>query len=264
MAWPPSDPNMSAALLPQVAAIHHAHYVEWVHRPQHNVVRARIFASSRLEALSHTRWWVVPLVWVPVLTMVWGAAARAHGALSAPLGLAAAGAASWTLVEYVLHRFVFHVDARLPDAGWARQAHFLLHGVHHLVPNDPGRLVFPPVLAFALAIPVAAVLRIVTWALLSPPLFWCYFAGLAAGYVAYDVTHYALHHGVHHGVHHRVLCSRRSHCGRMRAYHGRHHFPGQETAAFGVTSRFWDRVFGTRWVMGTVPTRVRLSVRERG
>ena len=90
-----------------------------------------------------------------------------------------------------------------------------------------------------------------TWTLLSTALFWCYYAGLAAGYVTYDVMHYALHHG--------VPCSKRSHCGRMRAYHARHHFPGQETAAFGVTSRFWDRVFGTQWKTNVGQTPVRQS-----
>ena len=43
-----------------------------------------------------------------------------------------------TFLEYLLHRFVFH---RVPSGYWGITAHFLLHGVHHKLPADPGRLV---------------------------------------------------------------------------------------------------------------------------
>lgn len=56
----------------------------------------------------------------------------------------------WTLIEYVLHRFVFHMDTR-NIGSFAKIFHFLLHGLHHKVPTDPNRLVFPPVPAVMIA-----------------------------------------------------------------------------------------------------------------
>ena len=37
--------------------------------------------------------------------------------------------------------------------------HFLMHGVHHLLPMDPMRLVFPPVLTCVLLCPIHATFR---------------------------------------------------------------------------------------------------------
>lgn len=57
----------------------------------------------------------------------------------------------WTFVEYTLHRWVFHLDIKNQSPPWCT-FHFLLHGLHHKVPFDPHRLVFPPVPAMLIAI----------------------------------------------------------------------------------------------------------------
>jgi 4-hydroxysphinganine ceramide fatty acyl 2-hydroxylase len=56
------------------------------------------------------------------------------------------GVFSFTLVEYILHRFVFHSERWLPNNRIVRYLHYTLHGIHHMLPNDPDRLVYPPVL----------------------------------------------------------------------------------------------------------------------
>lgn len=56
----------------------------------------------------------------------------------------------WTLLEYSLHRWVFHLDATHKNR-FVCTFHFLLHGLHHKVPFDPYRLVFPPFPATILA-----------------------------------------------------------------------------------------------------------------
>lgn len=62
----------------------------------------------------------------------------------------AMGVALWSLLEYCLHRWLFHIDTS--KFGWkVHTMHFLLHGLHHKVPFDSHRLVFPPVPAFILA-----------------------------------------------------------------------------------------------------------------
>lgn len=42
----------------------------------------------------------------------------------------------WTILEYALHRFLFHVDDYLPDRPEFLTLHFLLHGIHHYLPMD--------------------------------------------------------------------------------------------------------------------------------
>jgi 4-hydroxysphinganine ceramide fatty acyl 2-hydroxylase len=42
----------------------------------------------------------------------------------------------WTMLEYGMHRFVFHVDEMLPDRPLFLTMHFLAHGVHHYLPMD--------------------------------------------------------------------------------------------------------------------------------
>lgn len=55
----------------------------------------------------------------------------------------------WTLVEYVLHRFVFHF---VPKGNFGQRMHFIFHGVHHDYPNDAKRLVMPPSVSVPLAL----------------------------------------------------------------------------------------------------------------
>ena len=59
-------------------------------------------------------------------------------------------------------------------------------------------------------------------------------AGAFMGYVAYDLTHYFLHHGYAFGYHLQA----------MKTYHVLHHYKSP-SVGFGITSKFWDRVFGT-------------------
>lgn len=85
-------------------------YLEQVHRPRHykGGKSAPLFGNF-LEPLTMTPWWVVPTLWLPPV---------AYGTYLAGKGLSAAalpaywlfGLFLWTLVEYILHRFLFHLD----------------------------------------------------------------------------------------------------------------------------------------------------------
>lgn len=65
----------------------------------------------------------------------------------------------WTLLEYSLHRWIFHLDSKNRNR-YVCTFHFLLHGLHHKVPFDPYRLVFPPFPATILAILIYQVVAI--------------------------------------------------------------------------------------------------------
>ena len=86
-------------------------YLEQVHRPRHykGGESAPLFGNF-LEPLSKTAWYIIPIVWLPPVTY---GTYLANSALSTPFETAAYwafGLFLWTLVEYVLHRFLFHLD----------------------------------------------------------------------------------------------------------------------------------------------------------
>jgi len=86
-------------------------YLKQVHRPRHykGGESAPLFGNF-LEPLSKTPWWVVPAIWLPCVvygTMVGNAGLSSGKVTAASFVL---GIGIWTLVEYVMHRFLFHLD----------------------------------------------------------------------------------------------------------------------------------------------------------
>lgn len=167
-------------------------YLEQVHRPRHykGGESAPLFGNF-LEPLSKTPWWVIPSLWGPCIAYGTFLAAQNLN----PLVLAAywlLGLCIWTLVEYGLHRCLFHVDYYLPDNRVFITMHFLLHGIHHYLPMDRLRLVMPPTLFVALAYPwwkLAHVVFCWDWSVAT-----AVYCGGIFGYMCYDMTHYFLHH----------------------------------------------------------------------
>ncbi len=184
-------------------------YLEQVHRPRHykGGESAPLFGNF-LEPLSKTAWYVVPIVWLP--PVIYGTILGHAGLGSTPaaVGYWVFGVFFWSLIEYFMHRFLFHIDKYviilltswqsltcprfLPDNRVGITLHFLLHGIHHYLPMDKYRLVMPPSLFVILATPF--------WKFAHTVLFFNWYAALLAycggvfGYICYDVTHYLLHH----------------------------------------------------------------------
>jgi sterol desaturase/sphingolipid hydroxylase (fatty acid hydroxylase superfamily) len=137
------------------------------------------------------------------------------------LGFAlAAGLAAWTLLEYVLHRWVFH------HAPWIRNR----HEEHH---HDPKAFVGTPTWLSIVAI-ASLILLPSVW-LGGLAIGSSFTAGLVLGYLAYVAAHYGSHYG-----HFRPG----SYLARLKRRHAIHHH-GDGERNFGVTTPFWDRVFGT-------------------
>lgn len=89
----------------------------------------------------------------------------------------------WTILEYSMHRFLFHLDYYLPDTRWAITLHFMLHGVHHYLPMDKLRLVMPPLLFFVLQTPFTKLAHIVFPKAIANGII----SGAFAMYVVYDL-----------------------------------------------------------------------------
>ena len=187
-----------------------------------------MFENPVLEFFSRVHPIVPPLIYLPVVAICLVVAVADKGLAGG--GVAAVffvGLASWTLAEYLLHRFVFHFQ---PDTRWGRRLHFIIHGVHHDYPHDPMRLVMPPSVSVPLALLVFLLFRV----LIGPDWSLPFFAGFLVGYLIYDMTHYHIHH---HRADNKLSLL-------VRRYHYRHHFQ-QSNRGFGVTSPLWDRVFRT-------------------
>ena len=86
-------------------------YLDQVHRPRHykGGKSAPLFGNF-LEPLSLTPWWVVPVTWLP--PVCYGIYTASHGfsSIITPALLFVFGFLLWSLVEYALHRFLFHID----------------------------------------------------------------------------------------------------------------------------------------------------------
>jgi 4-hydroxysphinganine ceramide fatty acyl 2-hydroxylase len=206
----------------------------------------RMFRSETLERFTHVHPAAPHLIYVPlILLLLWVSGVPGGTAALLLIG----GLFLWTLVEYVLHRFLFHapeavmtgthdivaslepgeaVVPRLPD--FRHLSYFLMHGVHHEYPSDSKRLVMAPAVSIPLAVLFWFLFRGAFGAEAAPAAF----AGFLVGYLIYDTTHYAVHHrSVPTGF------------GKLlRRHHHRHHFANPDED-YGVSSPLWDVVFGT-------------------
>jgi len=231
-----------------------SYYLKQVHQPRHVLEPARLFGPSYLEFFTRTKWFVVPILWLPIAMNLF---IRSTVAFERPLppfiaapflpftesylssitptSLALTGACFllgniiWTILEYTLHRFLFHIDEMLPDHPVFLTLHFLLHGIHHYLPMDRLRLVMPPTLFAALSIPFTRL----AYTLFPSAMANGIISGSYTFYVLYDCMHYALHH-----------TSLPTYMREMKKYHLAHHYKNFELG-FGVTSKIWDYVFNT-------------------
>ena len=194
-----------------------------------------LFKSDFLEFFTHISPIAVLVVFLPLIGfLIWRSAQQNPGTWWNVLISFLIGLAIWPLVEYLLHRFLFHWQPKKPGPSTQRFL-FLMHGVHHATPRDKTRLVMPPVVS----LPMAAIFYLLFWLtagkLLAVP---NYVDGLAAGflfgYLNYDMTHYALHHFNINNAYFR----------KLRRHHMAHHFKNH-TTRFGVSTWFWDNIFKT-------------------
>ena len=110
-------------------------YLKQVHIPRHAKDSPLIFGNPVLEVFSKTPWWVIPIFWTPIISYCMTRCLE-ENSVGALMPLFALGLLSWTLIEYTLHRFLFHLDDLVPNHRFFITLHFLLHGVHHFLPMD--------------------------------------------------------------------------------------------------------------------------------
>lgn len=150
---------------------------------------------------------------------------------------ALAGAASWTLLEYGLHRFAMH---EMRGRGLA--------SVEHLRHHADVTYFSPASKKLASAAATTAVVYPTMAATVGRRRAVAFTVGLISMYFAYEVAHRRTHTHPPRGRYGRWA----------RRNHMHHHF-GAPMRNFGVTSPVWDRVFGTHDEPGVVKVPRRMA-----
>lgn len=138
------------------------------------------------------------------------------------------GILSWMLIEYALHRFVFHYRAR---SLFGKKLIYAAHLSHHENPRATSRLFS----GLVISLPIATTYLLLAWLATGSIRAAAYlFTGLVAGYCCYEWLHFQAHHRRP-----RLRLFR-----YLRRYHLLHHHQTPEHR-FGVTSPLFDVLFGT-------------------
>lgn len=126
------------------------------------------------------------------------------------------GLFAWTLLEYLIHGWLGHTFTTVATK---------LHLVHH---HDPHAI-----FTIGAWLPITA-LWTIGLLLFGSNSWMIFFAGVTAGFIAYEAIHYRIHFSRPKGSIERWL----------REHHLLHHQRVPDRC-FGVTSPLWDVIFGT-------------------
>ena len=183
---------------------------------------------SLRERLSYFRsFWIFPSIAAVLLYVSLRAEPQPRGRLFL---LFALGVFIWTFLEYLLHRFLFHIQLPIRSPH-VRDVINGSHFQHHASPRDRNKILVHPsygivvsalvyALIYAICRNAAAALVILT--------------GVWAGFLYYEAVHYRVH----------FTLSASPFIARQRKVHFYHHFTNNKRC-FGVTTPLWDHVFGT-------------------
>lgn len=195
-------------------------------KPQ-NKGSKQLFKNPILEKLSRTHI-SVPLVIFFSYSgglLYWSITHTTISAL-ATTGLFFAGLITFTWVEYLAHRYVFHMATYTK---WREKFQYTVHGVHHEFPKDKDRLAMPPLLSITISTILLLLFR-----LIIGDYVFAFLPGFLTGYAAYLSVHYMVH----------AYQPPKNFLKYLWINHGTHHYKNGEMV-FGVSSPLWDYIYGT-------------------
>ncbi|MFO7823601.1 MAG: sterol desaturase family protein [Cyclobacterium sp.] len=188
---------------------------------------AKMFANPVLEKLSRTHISIPIAMFLGVgaYSLYIGISTTDISLLKASL-LLSGGFLMFTFVEYLLHRYVYHM---VPDTKFKDKLQYSMHGVHHDYPKDKDRLALPPFITGL----YAAILYF---------LFEFVMGEMALYFLPGFLIGYSLYLGVHFLVH--AFQPPKNFLKTLWINHAIHHYKDPDVA-FGVSTPLWDFVFGT-------------------
>jgi len=132
----------------------------------------------------------------------------------------------FTLLEYLVHRNIFHLD---PTTDLRKKIQYNFHGIHHAQPKDKQRLAMPVIVSTVLAFVLLG-----GFYLVMGKYAFAFAPGFVMGYATYLAVHYSIH----------AFKAPKGLLKILWVNHSIHHFK-DSTVAFGVSSPFWDVIFRT-------------------
>lgn len=194
-----------------------------------NKGQARLFENPVLEAVTKTHPLVIWGMYIPIMAyMLYHANTALVFTRLQVFVTWVIGIFSWTIFEYIAHRFLFHMT---PESETGKKIAYILHGNHHHYPRDKQRLFMPAVPSLL----ISSLLFSLQY-LAMGDLAFMFFPGFLLGYLIYGSMHYAIHAWNPPFKFMKPL---------WRNHH-LHHYKDQHRG-FGVSTTIWDRIFGTMW-----------------
>ncbi|MEO9870617.1 sterol desaturase family protein [Ekhidna sp.] len=187
----------------------------------------QLFSNKLLEKITRTHI-AVPLVFFSMISigLLYHGFQHSFITLVSTVLLFMAGFLTFTLVEYLMHRFLFHFPIKTDHAA---KFTYTIHGVHHDYPKDKDRLAMP--------IPLSALLSVgffFFFKFLLGSLVFAFLPGFLMGYATYLWIHYMVH----------AFDPPKNFWKTLWTNHAIHHYKNPEKA-FGVSSPLWDIIFRT-------------------
>jgi sterol desaturase/sphingolipid hydroxylase (fatty acid hydroxylase superfamily) len=195
-------------------------------KPHHQGTK-RLFENPLLEWLTRTHI-AVPLVvffFYSSSLLYWSIT---HTALSVlvTIGMFFLGVIAFTWVEYMVHRYLFHMGTSTERRA---KMQYTMHGVHHEYPKDKERLAMPPVLSISIATMLLFLFRLVLG-----DLVFSFLPGFLVGYALYLSVHYMVH----------AYTPPKNFLKVLWINHSVHHYKDGK-AVYGVSTPLWDYIYGT-------------------
>jgi len=187
----------------------------------------KLFKNPLLEKLSRTH------ISIPISLFIiysagliyWSLTNTALG-ISITTALFFSGLLIFSLVEYLAHRYVFHMSTY---TDLRKRLQYAFHGVHHDYPKDKDRLAMPPIMSL-----IIATILLFLFKLIMGDFTFGFLPGFLMGYASYLFVHYIVH----------AYKPPKNIFKKLWVHHGIHHYKNSDRA-FGVSSPLWDYIFRT-------------------
>lgn len=197
-----------------------------------NSGQAQIFKSAKLESLTKTKPWIIYSIYIPICLAMLNYASNLPGlSMFFIISLYFIAMLSWTLFEYIAHRFLFHLNAK---SEFGKRIVYIFHGNHHEYPRDTERLFMPPLPSILLGGIVFGIIALISFLFTGTIIYsFIFFPGYISGYLIYVSMHYAIH----------TFAPPKMLKALWRNHH-LHHYKNHDKG-YGVSSPFWDIIFRT-------------------
>lgn len=195
-------------------------------KPNHKG-RAQLFENPILEKMTRTHIALpISIFIITAIGMLYYGLVHSLINLVQAIGFFFLGWLIFTLLEYLAHRYVFHMDT---DTPFKARLQYIFHGNHHEFPKDKKRLAMPPVVSI-----LYATIFFFVFELLFGKYVFGVVAGILFGYAMYLFVHYIVH----------AYAPPKNFLKQLWIHHSIHHYKDPEVA-YGVSSPLWDYLLGT-------------------